>query len=85
MEFTGKKVIITGANGLVGLPAVKKCLEEGAAKVYAVDLRFSENLNFLKGQYLDRLELIKTDLTYLSHCESLFAVSYTHLTLPTKP
>ncbi len=73
MEFTGKKVIVTGANGLVGLPAVKKCLEEGAAKVYAVDLKFSENLNFLKGQYLDRLELIKTDLTYLSHCESLFA------------
>ena len=51
MEFTGKKVIVTGANGLVGLPAVKKCLEEGAAKVYAVDLKFSENLNFLKGQY----------------------------------
>ena len=28
MEFTGKKVIITGANGLVGLPAVKKSLDE---------------------------------------------------------
>jgi NAD(P)-dependent dehydrogenase (short-subunit alcohol dehydrogenase family) len=38
MEFTGKKVVITGANGLVGLPAVKKCLEEGAAKVYAVEI-----------------------------------------------
>jgi NAD(P)-dependent dehydrogenase (short-subunit alcohol dehydrogenase family) len=36
MEFTGKKVIITGANGLVGFPAVRKCLEEGAEKVYAV-------------------------------------------------
>jgi NAD(P)-dependent dehydrogenase (short-subunit alcohol dehydrogenase family) len=48
MEFTGKKVIITGANGLVGLPAVKKCLEEGAAKVYAVDLRFSEKLKLSK-------------------------------------
>jgi NAD(P)-dependent dehydrogenase (short-subunit alcohol dehydrogenase family) len=39
MEFTGKKVIITGANGLVGLPAVKKCLDEGA-KVFAVDLKY---------------------------------------------
>jgi NAD(P)-dependent dehydrogenase (short-subunit alcohol dehydrogenase family) len=38
MEFTGKKVIITGANGLVGLPAVKKSLDEGAARVYAVVL-----------------------------------------------
>jgi GDP-L-fucose synthase len=72
MEFTGKIVIITGANGLVGLPTVKKCLEEGVSKVYAVDLKFNENLNFLKGQYNDRLVLIKTDLTYLSHCESLF-------------
>ena len=33
MEFTGKKVIVTGANGLVGLPAVKKCLEIGRAHV----------------------------------------------------
>jgi GDP-L-fucose synthase len=72
MEIKEKKIIITGANGLVGLPTVKKCLEEGAAKVYAVDLKFSENLNFLKGQYNDRLVLVKTDLTYLSHCENLF-------------
>ena len=38
MEFTGKKVIITGANGLVGLPAVKKSFDDGAARLYAVDL-----------------------------------------------
>jgi NAD(P)-dependent dehydrogenase (short-subunit alcohol dehydrogenase family) len=49
MEFTGKKVIITGANGLVGLPAVKKCLDEGA-KVFAVDLKFSDNILFLQQQ-----------------------------------
>ncbi len=35
MEFRGKSVLITGANGLVGHPTVKKCLEEGATKVYA--------------------------------------------------
>ena len=73
MEFTGKKIIVTGANGLVGLPAVKKCLDEGA-KVYAVDLRISDNLKWLQSQYgSDYLVLIKTDLTYLSHCEDLFA------------
>ena len=55
MEFSGKKVVVTGANGLVGLPAVKKCLEEGADKVYAIDLKFVENLNFLKLQYPDKL------------------------------
>jgi len=74
MEFTEKKVIVTGANGLVGLPAVEKCLKEGAKKVYAVDIKFSEKLHFLKGQYGDRLHLIKADLTYLSHCEDLFSM-----------
>ena len=73
MEFTGKKVIVTGANGLVGLPTVKKVLDEGAAKVYAVDLRISDNLKFLQSQYgSDYLVLVQTDLTYLSHCEDLF-------------
>ncbi len=73
MEFTGKKVIVTGANGLVGLPAVKKCLDEGAARVYAVDLRISDNLKWLQSQYgSDKLVLVQTDLTYLSHCEQLF-------------
>ena len=72
MEFTGKTVIITGANGLVGLPAVKKCLDEGA-KVFAVDLKFSDNILFLQQQYgKEWLVLVKTDLTYLSHCEDLF-------------
>ena len=73
MEFKEKKVIITGANGLVGLPAVKKSLDEGAARVYAVDLKISDNLKWLQSQYgSDRLVLVKTDLTYLSHCEDLF-------------
>ena len=73
MEFKQKRVIVTGANGLVGLPAVKKCLDEGAEKVYAVDLRISDNLKFLQSQYgTDKLVLVKTDLTYLSHCEDLF-------------
>ncbi len=32
MELKGKTVLVTGANGLVGLPTVRKCLEEGADK-----------------------------------------------------
>ena len=44
MEFKNKNVLVTGANGLVGLPAVRKCLEEGANKVYAVDIKVSEPL-----------------------------------------
>lgn len=38
MEFKDKTVLVTGANGLVGVPAVRKCLEEGAKKVIAVDI-----------------------------------------------
>jgi GDP-L-fucose synthase len=73
MEFKGKKVIITGANGLVGLPTVKKCLDEGAEIVYAVDLRIGDNLKFLQTMYgANKLALVTTDLTYLSHCENLF-------------
>ncbi len=74
MEFTGKKVIVTGANGLVGLPTVEKCIKEGADKVYAVDLKFSDNLLYLQQQYRDKIVLVKTDLTYLSHCEDLFTM-----------
>jgi len=62
MEFTGKKVIVTGANGLVGLPTVEKCIKEGADKVYAVDLKFSDNLLYLQQQYRDKIVLVKTEL-----------------------
>jgi len=72
MEFKGKNVLITGANGLVGLPTIEKCLEEGS-NVVAVDLKIGESLKELQSKYgLDRLTLVQTDLTYLSHCEQLF-------------
>ena len=72
MEFKNKNVIVTGANGLVGLPAVRKCLEEGASKVYAVDIKVSEPLSQLEQQYPDRCEIVRSDLTYLNNCEDLF-------------
>lgn len=71
MEFKNKNVIVTGANGLVGLPAVKKCLEEGAKKVYAVDIVIGNQLADLKTKY-SQLDIIQTDLTYLHNCQKLF-------------
>jgi GDP-L-fucose synthase len=71
MEFKNKNIVITGANGLVGLPAVRKCLEEGASTVYAVDINIGSGLNVLKEQY-PNLILVLTDLTYLNNCEKLF-------------
>jgi GDP-L-fucose synthase len=72
MELKDKNVIITGANGLVGLPAVKKCIEEGVKKVYAVDIVIGDKLAALQNQYPNQCEIIKTDLTYLHNCENLF-------------
>jgi len=71
MKFQDKTVIITGANGLVGLPTVQKCLQEGAAEVYAVDINIGEKLLSLQRDY-PNLILVKKDLTYLNNCEDLF-------------
>lgn len=71
MDFQNKNVIVTGANGLVGLPTVMKCLQEGAAKVYAVDINLGAKLVSLQNNY-SNLILVKKDLTYLNNCEELF-------------
>jgi len=72
MEFKNKTVVITGANGLVGLPTVKKCLAEGASKVYAVDIKIGNELLALQNDN-PNLVIVNKDLTYLTNCEDLFA------------
>jgi GDP-L-fucose synthase len=71
MEFENKKIVITGANGLVGIPTVHKCLEEGADTVYAVDINAGPELIALRDQY-PNLIVSLTDLTYFDNCEALF-------------
>lgn len=72
MNIKNKIVLVTGANGLVGLPTVRKCIERGVKKVYAVDLHFSDEIKTLAVETPQQLELIQTDLTYLHNCEALF-------------
>ena len=72
MQLNNKNIIVTGASGLVGIPTVRKCLEEGARRVYAVDIRISRELFKLKEQFEDRLDIVLRDLTYLNNCENLF-------------
>lgn len=72
MNLQGKNILITGASGLVGVPTVAKCVAEGAAKVYAVDIRLSDKLAELVIRYPDTVEFIQRDLTYLDNCEELF-------------
>lgn len=81
MELKNKNVIVTGANGLVGLPTVEKVLLEGADKVYAVDLVLGPDLVKLKEKYNENLILIQTDLTYLHNCKYLFQGKNIHIVL----
>jgi len=71
MELKDKRIVITGANGLVGIPTVRKCLEEGANAVYAVDINIGPELLALRDQY-PNLILSFADLTYFNNCEALF-------------
>ena len=81
MEFKNKTIIVTGANGLVGVPAVRKCLEEGAAKVIAVDIKLGNQLTELKEQFQDKLDIKLVDLTYLHNCENLFVNEHIDIVL----
>jgi GDP-L-fucose synthase len=72
MQIKNKTIIVTGASGLVGVPAVRKCIEQGAATVYAVDIRMGNELVALANQH-SNIKLVQMDLTYLHNCESLFA------------
>ncbi len=72
MEIKNKTVLITGANGLVGLPAVRKCIEQGAQFVYAADIKIDKKLRDLAEQHRGNVKIIQCDLTYLDVCENLF-------------
>lgn len=71
MEFKNKRVIVTGASGLVGVPTVRKCLEEGAI-VYAVDIVISNELRALELEARGNCIIVQKDLTYLHECQQLF-------------
>jgi GDP-L-fucose synthase len=72
MKFENKVVLVTGASGLVGVPAVEKSVHEGASKVYAVDIRQSPKLKEVCDKYPGVVEFVNCDLTYLHNCEELF-------------
>jgi GDP-L-fucose synthase len=64
-----KKVLITGANGLVGNYMVKKCIDKGAF-VTAVDIHEPKNQlekYATSGQY----QFIKADLREFSNCKKV--------------
>lgn len=74
MDLKDKRIVITGASGLVGYPTVVKCLEEGAREVIAADIKISEELRQLRTKFpLGQLTLTETDLTYFNNCERLFS------------
>lgn len=70
MNIKNKNVLITGANGLVGVPTVEKCLKLGAKTVHAIDLNLN-NLLPLKEKN-SNLVVESLDLTYLHNIENYF-------------
>ncbi len=64
--MNGKKVLITGANGLVGNYMVEKCLQRGAI-VTAVDINTPENQleKYKESDY----QFIKADLREFKNCK----------------
>jgi GDP-L-fucose synthase len=65
--MNGKKVLITGANGLVGNYAVQKCIERGAF-VTAVDI--VEPTNQIK-KYKENYQFIQADLREFTQCKDV--------------
>lgn len=72
MNLQDKTILITGANGLVGLPTIKKCIDEGAGQIIAVDIKIGSQLTNLASEYPNRVKVLNKDLTYLHNCEDLF-------------
>ena len=64
--MNGKKVLITGANGLVGNYMVDKCIQRGAF-VTAVDIHTPENQ--LEKYNVDNYQFIKADLREFKNCK----------------
>ena len=72
MNLENTTIIITGANGLVGIPTIKKCLQENAAHVFAVDINVGKDLKYLAEKYKNRITIVQTDLTEYSNFKNLF-------------
>ena len=66
--MNGKKVLITGANGLVGNYMVQKCIDRGAI-VTAVDIHEPHNQveKYRDGNY----QFVKADLREFSNCKQV--------------
>jgi len=72
MKLTNKRVVVTGAAGLVGLPTIRKCLEQGADIVYAMDINITPEIHSLEAEFAGRCIGVKIDLTYMDQVESFF-------------
>lgn len=71
MEFNNRNVVITGANGLVGLPTVEKCISEGAKNIYAIDIVVGDRLRALADDN-SNVHILEYDLTDYQMCKKIF-------------
>ena len=69
MNLENKTILITGANGLVGMPTIEKCLSRNCKQIIAVDIVCGNLLNYADNPKV-RIELL--DLTSIDNCNKLF-------------
>ena len=62
-----KKVLITGASGMVGHYLVEKCMDRGY-QVIATDLRYNEVFD---KHHDDTFEFVKADLRNFNECKEV--------------
>lgn len=71
MIIQDKTILVTGANGLVGIPCIQQLLSKLPKKVIAVDKIIGEDLKSLQQKHTS-LEIRQLDLIYLNLVEDIF-------------
>ncbi len=81
MEFRDKKILVTGATGLIGFHLVKELLKEGAL-VYAMgrsilklervfkDVELAENIKLMEGNIAESLKVFSVEFDFIFHAAS---------------
>lgn len=72
----GKKILITGANGMLGTRLVKKILSDTNYNITAVigsDEKYATWLKNIGEEYIERIEYVKTSKLYSSNVQNIYA------------
>ena len=83
MEIRDKVVVVTGAASGIGAGLAQRFAREGAAGVVVADVNLERAQGVAQGIGAQAIA-VRCDVSREDEIQALVAVSYTHLTLPTK-